>query len=178
MTNSRIDSNPPHVLGDDTAVGRLVSDMRFAIESGQLRVGDKLVALRKLSVQYGISVDAARGAMARLDEMGYVTRRQGSGTFVANWQQAQDLAAVVHPVVKQQQKKTISMLLDNKVHHYGRFYDHLVDCLHLGGYNSSVFTWRHGWGDQEMLPVLQSLDEAPPCAVVVAKRRVVWGCVR
>lgn len=155
------------VLADTTAVGRLVSDMRMAIESGQLRVGDKLATLRNLATQYGLSVDAARGAMVRLDEMGYITRRQGSGMFVANWQQARDMAVIGSPVIKHQQKKTISMLLDNKVHHYGRFYDHLVDCLHLGGYNSSVFTWRHGWGDEEMLPVLQSLDESPPFAIVI-----------
>jgi DNA-binding LacI/PurR family transcriptional regulator len=154
------------VLGDDTAVGRLVSDMRHAIESGQLRVGDKLATMRKLASQYQLSVDAVRGAILRLDEMGFVTRRQGSGTYVANWHQGIDADRVGRPIA-QQQKKHISMILDNKVHHYGRFYDHLVDCLHLGGYRSSVFTWRKGWGDQEMLPVLEQLDEDPPFAVVV-----------
>jgi DNA-binding LacI/PurR family transcriptional regulator len=167
MSQTHIETNSLRVLGDDTAVGRLVSDMRQAIESGQLRVGDKLATLRKLAQQYDISVDAARGAMVRLDELGYVTRRQGSGTYVTQRQMTHDQAPVDHTFIKQQQKKTISMLLDNKVHHYGRFYDHLVDCLHLGGYNSSVFTWRHGWGDEEMLPVLQSLDETPPFAMVI-----------
>ncbi|MAX26736.1 MAG: hypothetical protein CMJ19_19765 [Phycisphaeraceae bacterium] len=155
-----------HALGDSTAVGQLVSQMRHAIEDGQLRPGDKVATLRSLAEQYDISFDAARGAIARLESMGYLTRKRGSGTFVAHWQRNQASNTLSLPLQKQR-NQTVAMLLDNKVHHYGRFYDHLIDCLQLGGYGSSVFTWRHGWGDAEMMPVLQKLDENPPHAIVV-----------
>lgn len=157
----------PISLGDTTAVGRLVSQMRQAIESGELREGDKIATLRNLADQYDISFDAARGAIARLESLGYLTRKRGSGTFVDNWQRKQQLPVSMRGQAIQTRQQTVALLLDNKVHHYGRFYDHLVDCLQLGGFGTSIFTWRHGWGDQEMVPVLKRLDENPPHTIVV-----------
>lgn len=154
-------------LGDSTAVGRLVSQMRQAVEKGDLRVGDKIATLRNLSQKYEISFDATRGAIARLESLGYLTRKRGSGTFVADWQKKQGVMDQPRHGIIKQQNKTVALLLDNKVHHHGRFYDHLVDCLQLGGYKSSVFTWRQGWGDEEMLPVLEHLEQDPPHAIVI-----------
>ncbi len=168
MTTADAQSDSSHALGDTTAVGRLVTQMRQAIESGELRVGDKVATLRSLADQYDISFDAARGAIARLEKMGYLARKRGSGTFVADWQDRKhEQFNPSRLIQKKQQQKTVALLLDNKVHHYGRFYDHLMDCLQLGGFGTSVFTWHHGWGDDEMLPVLEKLEQDPPHTIVV-----------
>lgn len=169
MATTDMHSDSSHVLGDETAVGQLVTQMRQAIESGKLREGDKVATLRSLAEQYDISFDAARGAIGRLETMGYLTRKRGSGTFVADWQsqkyQQQSISSRL--IQRKQQAQSVALLLDNKVHHYGRFYDHLMDCLQLGGFGTTVFTWRQGWGDEEMMPVLEKLDQDPPHTIVI-----------
>ncbi|HAI13168.1 MAG TPA: hypothetical protein DCM28_15780 [Phycisphaerales bacterium] len=164
-TNSKTDT--VQTLGDTTSVGRLVVQLRQAIESGEFRVGDKIASLRSLADKCDVTFDAARSAVTRLETMGYLQRRRGSGTYVANWQETGQASQVQPPATVQTRNKSVALLLDNKVHHYGRFYDHLVDCLQLGGFGTSVFTWRHGWGEKEIQPVLEQLEQNPPGAIVI-----------
>lgn len=54
-----------------------------AIASGRYRAGDKLPTERRLSEQLGITRNAVRTALARLEAQGRVTRLVGSGTYVS-----------------------------------------------------------------------------------------------
>lgn len=166
MNPSDLQSNSVQTLGDTTAVGRLVTQLRQAIESGEFRVGDRIASLRSLAEKCDVSFDTARSAVTRLETMGYLQRRRGSGTFVADWTKHQQQQNST-PTATRRQIKTVALLLDNKVHHYGRFYDHLIDCLQLGGFGSSVFTWHPGWDEDEIKPVLEQLEDNPPHAIVI-----------
>lgn len=53
------------------------------IRGGKLQPGDKLPSERELAHRYKVSLMTARHAVTLLQQGGYVTRRVGSGTFVA-----------------------------------------------------------------------------------------------
>lgn len=154
-------------MGHTTASRRLEMQLRLAIESGQLKAGDQVSTIRQLSEQYDLSFDATRSVIARLEKQGYLQRKRGSGTFVAEWHGNLTEGLSNSNGLTKKQNKSVALLLDNKVHHFGRFYDHLVDCLQLGGFGTSVFTWRQGWGEPEFEPVLSQLQESPPHAIVL-----------
>ncbi|MFF3059396.1 GntR family transcriptional regulator [Streptomyces sp. NPDC057909] len=61
---------------------RIAEALRSAIESGELRAGDKLPSERALAEQYGAARNTAREAVRLLSEQGLVTARHGRGVFV------------------------------------------------------------------------------------------------
>lgn len=63
-----------------------------AIESGQLRPGDRVPSERELTEQFAVSRMTARHALRDLETMGYLYRLQGKGTFVAHPKLEQQLA--------------------------------------------------------------------------------------
>lgn len=52
------------------------------IESGELAVNSKLPSEKQLGEQYDVSRITVRKALAEIEEKGYITRRQGQGSFV------------------------------------------------------------------------------------------------
>lgn len=148
--------------GNTYVVEQLVDQFRVAIESGQISVGFKVATLRAIALENDISYDAARTAMAKLEALGYLVRRQGSGTFVTDWKKKTRKSGF-----RKTDKKNVALLLHSKVHQFGRFYDQLVSSLQIGGFASSIFTWHVGWGDEEMNPVLEQLEDDPPYAIVI-----------
>jgi GntR family transcriptional regulator len=54
------------------------------IESGQLKPGERLPPERALSEALGVNRITLRQALSKLETEGYLNRRQGSGTFVAD----------------------------------------------------------------------------------------------
>ena len=64
------------------------------IGDGRLPPGSRLPSERQLASEYGISRMTARAAMSLLAQRGYVERRTGSGTYVANPKVEFDLSAV------------------------------------------------------------------------------------
>ncbi len=156
------------VVRDTTASSRLITRLRDSIESGELRAGDKLATIRNLAHQYDITFDAARSAVARLESMGYVIRKRRSGTFVDDtWQMRTPSQPHTAAPASKSQQQYVALILDSKVHHYGRFFDKLVLGLQEAGYIPSLFRWRMGWGDQEMQPILDYFENTPPHAVVI-----------
>lgn len=59
------------------------SDLLSQIESGALKPGDRLPSEQELSARFGVSRMTVRQALGRLENQGLLTRKQGSGTFVA-----------------------------------------------------------------------------------------------
>jgi DNA-binding LacI/PurR family transcriptional regulator len=157
MCSSKLVTIPEVTQTNAIRVEQLVEQYKTAIESGTIPVGHKVATLRSIAQQNDISYDAARSAMTKLEALGYLVRKQGSGTFVTDWKKRSNMTA----------QKTVALLLDSKVHQFGRFYDQLVSSLQLGGYASSIFTWFAGWGDDEINPVLEQLAQAPPYAIVI-----------
>lgn len=64
------------------AIGHLVGALRTAIESEDLRGGDRLPSARELAALAGVSRTTAERAYGRLADLGYVARSPRSGTFV------------------------------------------------------------------------------------------------
>ncbi|MCL5778092.1 FadR family transcriptional regulator [Limibaculum sp. FT325] len=63
-------------------VVRLASDLREAIVSGRIEVGEKLPSEAALTSRYGVSRTVVREAVAALRADGLVQPRQGAGVFV------------------------------------------------------------------------------------------------
>src|SRR5579862_7529634 len=105
------DSKPPpppnpfapdvaHTLASIAPVARqsvvdAVSDrLRGEILSGRLRPGTRLPSERELSLALGVNRLTLRAALARLEAMGLVSTRHGSGTEVASWRERAGLDAL------------------------------------------------------------------------------------
>jgi GntR family transcriptional repressor for pyruvate dehydrogenase complex len=72
-----------------------VSDrLRNEILAGRLVAGSRLPSERELSVALGVNRLTLRAALARLEAMGLVTTRHGSGTEVASWRERAGLDAL------------------------------------------------------------------------------------
>ena len=69
-------------MGHETLVDRLVSDLCDEIFGGAFAPGDRLPPMRRLAEQYDVTVPTTQRAVARLEEMGLVQARQGSGVRV------------------------------------------------------------------------------------------------
>ena len=65
-----------------TVVDRLTASLIDAVVLGRFRVGEPLPPERELSDQLEVNRATLRQAVARLEQIGLVSRRQGSGTVV------------------------------------------------------------------------------------------------
>lgn len=65
-----------------------------AIESGQLKPGDRVPSERELTTQFSVSRMTARQALSELETQGYLYRLQGKGTFVSTPKLDQPLAGL------------------------------------------------------------------------------------
>lgn len=64
--------------------GQMVEILKGAIVSGEFGEGARLTSENELSRKHGISRNTVREAISSLVQQGYLTRKQGKGTFVAN----------------------------------------------------------------------------------------------
>lgn len=55
---------------------------KFAIETGVFSAGDQLPTVRQLAVDLKINLNTVRKVYHELEEEGYISTRQGKGTFV------------------------------------------------------------------------------------------------
>lgn len=62
---------------------QIINQVIDLIQSGQLAPGDKLPPERKLAELYGVNRSTVNHALDELVSLGWITRRQGSGTAVA-----------------------------------------------------------------------------------------------
>ena len=61
----------------------MVDDLRRKIDTGHLAHGTKLLATKELAHHYGVAIQTAHNAVTELVRHGYLLRRMGHGTFVA-----------------------------------------------------------------------------------------------
>ena len=62
---------------------QLSDEIKAQIKEGKLKAGDRLMTEAEFSQQYEVSRITVRKAIELLVDEGYVTRRQGIGTFIA-----------------------------------------------------------------------------------------------
>lgn len=70
-----------------TVVERLVDSLRKEILFGRLRAGERLPAERDLAGRFGVNRLTLRAALARLQALGLIVVRHGTGTVVAPWRE-------------------------------------------------------------------------------------------
>lgn len=68
----------------DRIYEQIVAQIKGQIESGELKVGDKLPTERELTEQFKVSRTAVREAVQALREKGVVEVHPGRGTFITN----------------------------------------------------------------------------------------------
>ncbi len=73
------------------AVEYVLRDLRDAIESGVVRVGDRLPSEQALAARYGVSRTVVREVLRVLETQGLTVTRTGRGTFVAAAEPAREL---------------------------------------------------------------------------------------
>jgi DNA-binding transcriptional regulator YhcF (GntR family) len=63
---------------------QLLWQLRSFIRTGRARAGERLPSVRDLAVRSGVNVNTVRAVYRRLEDEGFVSSRQGAGTFVAD----------------------------------------------------------------------------------------------
>jgi GntR family transcriptional regulator len=83
--------------GSDRAIyAQIVEQIASAIAKGQIAVGDKLPAVRKLATELVINPNTAAYAYRILERMGLVVTKTGSGTYVSDIKQRSKDAAQIN----------------------------------------------------------------------------------
>lgn len=62
---------------------QLKETLKFAIETGEYQVGQKLPTVRQQAVDLKINLNTVRKVYHELEQEGYITTQQGKGTFVS-----------------------------------------------------------------------------------------------
>ncbi len=124
---------------------QLTSDMRNSILHGRLSAGARLPTDQELAVEYQLSRDIVRQALALLADEGLIERIQGRGTFVC--QIPASLTPVsASPVVQEQ--KQIGLLLSSSLRKWGESLQDIMggveQAARLHGYTVSIYYAEEG----------------------------------
>ena len=77
-----------------SVVDAVADRLRNEILAGRISAGSRLPSERELSLALGVNRLTLRAALARLEAMGLVSTRHGSGTEVASWRERAGLEAL------------------------------------------------------------------------------------
>jgi DNA-binding FadR family transcriptional regulator len=91
------------VSGTRADAGRIALEIADTIRAGTWRAGERLPAERQLAVTYRGARGTIRAALDRLERQGLITRRIGSGTFIAAASRARDPDADVADITSPQE---------------------------------------------------------------------------
>jgi GntR family transcriptional regulator, transcriptional repressor for pyruvate dehydrogenase complex len=81
-------------IARSSVVDAVADRIRGEILAGRLPAGSRLPSERELSLALGVNRLTLRASLARLEALGLVTTRHGSGTQVAAWQERASLDAL------------------------------------------------------------------------------------
>ena len=73
---------------------QLIEQVRHAVESGALRPGDQLPAIRKVAEDVVMNPNTVAKAYREMEHAGLIVLRQGAGAFVADHQAASAIRSV------------------------------------------------------------------------------------
>src|ERR1700733_2132974 len=74
-------------IARSSVVDAVADRLRGEILGGRLPAGAKIPSERELSLALGVNRLTLRAALARLEALGLITTRHGSGTVVASWRE-------------------------------------------------------------------------------------------
>ena len=157
----------PHTPTDTAAIGDagpawvLFEHLRLAIESGQLRPGQKIMPIRGLAERFSVSYSVARTAVGRLERMRLVERRRGAGTFVTPYA---DRLAPVRAVARD----SVVLMLHTRRHLQDRLAAELAALVQEDGRMPVTLSWRPGSPLDPVVRILGTWRDDPPRAVVVS----------
>ena len=83
------------LVGRKDLAGEIYCQLRAAIATGKLRVGEALPSTRELASRLSVSRGTVATAYDRLSGEGFVTSHVGAGTFVSEWAVRGDPQAVI-----------------------------------------------------------------------------------
>lgn len=72
-------------MNNDKPSSKIIKYVSTAIQTGELRIGDKLPPERELSDKLGISRTSVREGVKLLESIGIITSRHGSGNYIDNY---------------------------------------------------------------------------------------------
>ena len=96
---------------------QLMEQVKHAIETGALRAGDQLPAIRKLAEDLVINPNTVAKVYRELEHEGVIELRQGSGAFVAERGRAQMRAGILReaqPIIQSLVAKLIRLGLSEE----------------------------------------------------------------
>ena len=76
---------------------RLARRIRGMIQRGQYRVGDRLPAIMEMAKRFGVGHPTVREALKKLETIGVVEIRHGSGVYVSRSEEVLVLASPDYP---------------------------------------------------------------------------------
>ena len=82
---------------------QVAQQLEQAVNSGELRYGDKIMSESEMSQHYGVSRVTVRRAVDRLVESGVLSRRQGKGTYVSFPAFMEDIVVKEHSFLSKQE---------------------------------------------------------------------------
>jgi DNA-binding GntR family transcriptional regulator len=82
MVNAQESQRTPRGLGPQQA--RVYLALRGMIDSGQVQPGQQLASQADLAARHGVALATMNQALRVLEQDGFIVRRQGVGTFVAD----------------------------------------------------------------------------------------------
>ena len=140
----------------------LFSDLRNEIESGALSNGDKLCPVRDLATLYNLSFEAVRQVLTRLETLGMVTRKQGSGTYITTDEP--------HAASSSSTTNNIALLMDVYGHVMRNISEELIRLMQDEGFSCVKFATDETFTNQVPESVHKAVRQwlkKPPRAVVV-----------
>ncbi len=161
-------------LASEDGAQSLVSELRSQITQGKLRPGDRVLPLRDLARQYGISFLTARAAISRLEEHNWVYRKDRSGTFVSD-QPGKPVAAphgtgsrnAPHPNDARHGSRCVGLMMNQTGHVVGEMASRLIAGVNAASLETATAAIEAPQRVEDIAHVIASWRANPPRAVVL-----------
>lgn len=166
-------SRRPSLASGDGAQS-LVSELRGQITQGKLRPGDRVLPLRDLALQYGISFLTARAAISRLEEHNWVYRKDRSGTFVSDQpgkpidsKRASDGRTASRRTDARRASRCVGLMMNQTGHVVGEMASRLIAGVNAVSLETATAAIEAPQRVEDIAHVIESWRVSPPRAVVL-----------
>lgn len=156
--NNDLGTTKPNKYLADSGVETLVREIGEAVRCKALNPGERLMPIRDLARKYQVSFNSARAATKRLEALGLVECKQGSGTYVRTPPEV---------TVERKARTAVSLLLDINAHIFSHLALHLMEQIQSQGLTVTNAIWTTDKGLKGLQMALSSWEDYPPKAIVV-----------
>jgi len=131
---------------------QLKNTIKGAIDSGEIKKGEKIASENKLCKKYNVSRITVRNALAELEEEGYLIKKQGKGTFATKPKLFRPLEDSIgfSESCRNAGMESMSIVLKREILPLD---DKLKECLHLDENDKIIYIKRLRFADGEPLMV-------------------------